>query len=90
MKIRSRRKQLEIDLGEAALKKGYGGNKVTDYCPWWMWVDKYRDWDSHIPDIYREWKEEKGGEIMRYFVDRFIEVAEIAIPVITNIEGGKP
>lgn len=86
---RSRRKQLETHL-DRALER-YGGNKVTDYCPWWMWVDdKYRYWDSRIPDIYREWKEEKGGKIMCYFVDRFIEVAEIAIPVITNIEEDKP
>ena len=85
----SLRKQLETDLSGAL--KDHSGNKVTDYCPWWMWVDdKYRDWDSRIPDIYWELQEEKGGEIMRYFVEEFVGIAKIAIPIITRIEGGKP
>lgn len=82
---RSRRKQLETDLDRDL----NGGNKITDYCPWWMWVDdKYRDWDLHIPAIYQEWQEEKGGEIMRYFVEEFVKIAKVAIPVIDRIEGG--
>ena len=85
---RSRRKQLETGLGDAL--KDHRGNKVTDYCPWWMWVDdKYRRWDSLIPDIYRESQEGKGGEIMRYFVEEFVKIAKAAIPVIDRIEGGK-
>ena len=81
-----RRKQLETDLDRALKDKGYRGNKVTDYCPWWMCVDKYQDWDLHIPAIYRELREEKGGEITRYFVKEFVEIAKIAIPVINCVD----
>ena len=57
--------------------------------PWWPRVDRVdkdkRDWDSLVLDLHQECKEE-GGEITRYFVDRFTEIAEKAIPIIDDIE----
>ena len=39
-----------------------------------------------VPDLHRE-GQAQAGEIMTYFVDKFIEVAEKAVPVINDIEG---
>ena len=68
------------------------GNSYTEYYSWWKWVDdKYRCWDrgSLILEIHGESQNEEGGEIMRYFVKEFVEIAKIAIPIINRTEGGK-
>ena len=61
--------------------------KSTDWWPWYSYVnaDK-RDWRQLVPDLDRE-GQAQTGEIMTYFVDKFIEVAEKALPVINDIEG---
>ena len=62
-------------------------NRSSPMWPRWDWVDKdKRDWDSLVPDLHQECKEE-GGEITKYFVDRFTEIAVKAIPIIDEIEG---
>lgn len=79
-----RRQQIEDELG-----KKLSGGKTSDRWPWWAWVDeKYRNWDSLIPEMHRELQEE-GGEIMRYFVERFTNIINIAAPIIDRIEGDR-
>ena len=69
----------ELDIGG-----GDGGNWLA----WWDWVDdRWRNWNSLLPDLQKEYEKEEGGEITNYFVDRFTEVATKAIPAINKIEG---
>ena len=64
--------------------------------PWWPrcdWVDEdKRDWDSRLWDLHQECEAKDGEitEITEYFVEKFTEIAEKAIPIIDEIEGGKP
>ena len=54
--------------------------------PWGDYVEKDREnWYSLVPELHKECKE-NGGEITRYYVDWFIEIAEKAIPIIDEIE----
>ena len=65
------------------------GGKSANFWLWWDWVDeRYRNWDSLIPEMHRELQEE-GGEIMRYFVERFTNIINIAAPIIDRIEGDR-
>ena len=79
---KARCEQLDEQLGEKL------GNKEP--IGWWLWYehadDKYKNWDSIVPALGKELKKEEGGEIMQYFVDEFIEIAEAAIPIIDEIE----
>ena len=58
--------------------------------PWWPrcdWVDEDKgNWNSLVPDLQQEY-EGKDDKITRYFVDKFIDIAEKAIPEINDIEG---
>ena len=56
---------------------------------WWPWyvVDEYRNWDLLIPDLHRESQQDGGGKIAGYFVDKFVEIAEFAKPILDDIEG---
>lgn len=55
--------------------------------PSWEWVDeKYRDWNPLIPQLDEEVRE-GGGEITNYFVGKFKEIADQAIPIIDRIDG---
>ena len=79
---RERRERLHEQL-----KNKLGLTKNDTWWPCWDWVDEKKgDWDSLIPDLHQECKEE-GGEITKYFVDRFTEIAVKAIPIIDGIEG---
>ena len=72
---------------EKALKNKLDRGRSSPWCPWWAEVDEdNRNWNSRIPDLHRECKEQPG-EITKYFVDKFTEIAEKAIPVINKIEG---
>ena len=64
----------------------------SEFHIWGRHVEKYRDWEpSLFPKIYRELKlEGEGGEITDYFVNEFVKIANAAIPIINDIEGGKP
>ena len=56
------------------------------YWPWWNWVEEdKRNWDSLVPELHQE-NEDNGGKITSYFVDRFIEIAEKAVPIVDKIE----
>ena len=66
------------------------GEPPGKYYSWWKFVrEEYQDLDSLIPEIRRESQNKEGGEIMRYFVEEFVRIAKIAIPIINRIEGGK-
>lgn len=71
------------------LKNAFGEDtgKSTVWWPWYKSVNSDKsDWRQLVPDLYREYQDQ-GGEIMTYFVDTFINIAETAIPVINQIEG---
>lgn len=67
-------------------EKGHGGR----YWIWWQWIDKrYRNWDDLIPLLRRECNGEGGEEgrkVLEYFVEKFAEIAKVAIPVIDKCE----
>ena len=70
--------------------EGEFGNKVTDWWPRYENV-KYKNWDSLVPELHQESKSAEGGKIkeckiMEYYVNKFIEVAKTAIPIIDRIE----
>ena len=82
-KYKERRQQLDTKLVSAFVCGG-----ITDDCPWW-WnkVDEdKKNWSSLIPDLHQECGKQ-NGEITSYFVDKFTEIAEKAIPIINGIEG---
>ena len=60
---------------------------------WWPWYkvvdEQYRNWDGLIPDLHRE-LQQGGGEITDYFVDKFVEIAKVARPILDDVEGNRP
>ena len=70
-----------------ALKEELGRGRCESRWPWWNYVDDRdkKHWNSLVPDLHQEC-EDNDGEITRYFVDKFTEIAEKAIPVINDIE----
>ena len=79
---KERRQRLVIEL-----KNKFDRGKKESWWPWWEGVDEDKsNWNSLVPDLHQEC-EGQGGEITRYFVDKFTEIAEKAIPVINGIEG---
>ena len=78
--------QRQQDLKKEITDVLYSG-RSTD---WWLWYSEVNadkdDWRHFVPDLHRE-GQAQAGEIMTYFVDKFIEVAEKAVPVINDIEG---
>ena len=62
------------------------GSSELPLWPWWDWVDYYQDWNRIVPELHQEY-EGKDGKITRYFVDKFIDIAEKTIPEINDIEG---
>ena len=62
-------------------------SEPDDVWPWFEHVDeRYRDWDPLIPDLHRE-LQQNGGKITDYFVNKFVEIAEFATPILDDIEG---
>ena len=58
-----------------------------DEWPWFEYVDEpYRNWDLLIPDLHRE-LQQNGGKITDYFVNKFVEIAGFATPILDDIEG---
>ena len=81
---RERCEKLHNEIGR--LSKSLGKNQQVSW-PWWEWVDeKYRYWNSLIPQMDEEVRK-GGGEITDYFVGKFKEIADQAIPIIDRIDG---
>ena len=79
---KERRQRLDIEL-----KNKLDHGKKESSWPWWDWVDEDKgNWNSLVPDLQQEY-EGKDDKITRYFVDKFIDIAEKAIPEINDIEG---
>ena len=47
--------------------------------------DDKRNWNSLVPVLHQE-NEGDGREVTRYFVNKFTEIAEKALPMIDAIE----
>ena len=79
---KKRWQRLEKELKDA-FRESTG--KSSDWWPWYEDVRDWRDWRQLVPALHRECQGQ-DDEIMTYFVDKFIDIAEQAIPVIDNIE----
>ena len=78
----TRRKRIEERLNDE--RKIF---KPHDEWPWFEYVDeRYRNWDLLIPDLHRE-LQQNGGEITDYFVNKFVEIAKFAVPILDDVEG---
>lgn len=63
------------------------GEDAEDEFPWWDWMDEdNRNWCMLVPALHKECDMAEGGEITDHFVNRFIEVATRAIPIIDKVE----
>ena len=63
------------------------GEDAEDGFPWWDWMDEdNRNWSMLVPALHEECDMAEGGEITDHFVDRFLEVASQAIPIIDEVE----
>ena len=79
----ARIKELREELGKL-------GKYQQSNWPCWEWVDeRYRDWNPLIPQMDEELRKDDGelGEIAAYFVHKFKEIADQAIPIIDRIDG---
>ena len=73
---------------EAAL--GSSDGKTEHRYAWWRYVSpEFKKWESLIPRLHLECLALDDGEIMRYFVETFVEFAKNAIPVIDEIESAE-
>ena len=53
---------------------------------WWEWIeDEYRYWHALTPRLHQECQD-GGGEITKYFVEKFKEVFDRAAPIIDSID----
>ena len=56
---------------------------------WWPYhrsvSDEMTNWDSLLPDLYREWKDSHGA-IADYYVTGIVDIATKAIPAIDEVE----
>ena len=78
---KERRQRLDREL-----KNKLDRGKKDAWWPWWNWVeDDKRNWNSLVPVLHQE-NEGGGREVTRYFVNKFTEIAEKALPMIDAIE----
>ena len=58
---------------------------------WWPYLssvdDEMGNWNSLLPDLYREWKDRRGP-ITDYYVDGMMDIATKGIPIIDEVERG--
>ena len=77
------------DLIQAELEPKFPRGRNTARWPRWKAVQLNEEmtyWWPLVPELHRECKS-GGGEVTDYFVEKFIDVAREAIPVINKIEG---
>ena len=77
---------------ETRLQSRLATGRSTKYQAWLERVEQYRNWYSLVPDLQEEnqahKKGQKVGQITGYFVNRFIDIAEKAVPIIDEFETG--
>ena len=79
---KERRQRLDTEI-----ERALGCGRRTERWPRWVELDKDKgNWNSLVPDLHQEC-EGQSDEITKYFVDKFTEIAEKAIPIINDIEG---
>lgn len=79
---RARRERLEREVKSKKLgKRGH-------FWPCFKFADeKYRKWDSLVPALWEECNN-GNGEITKYFADELRKIAETAVPIVDEIDGG--
>lgn len=76
------RSRMNADLADKL-----GRAEQERFYPWWKHAEKHnRDWNDLLLKLHQEC-EVNGGEITDYYVDAFVAIAEVALPIINNIEG---
>lgn len=69
------------DALSTSLSNGLVRALDSDHWPWYEDVDeRWRTWHQVVPELAQEL--ENDGEATRYFVDRFAEICEVAVPII--------
>lgn len=60
--------------------------RTTDWWPRYQDIEiSMRDWNKIVPELQAE-LDDRGGKITDYFVNKFLEIAKIAIPIIDKEE----
>ena len=79
---RARREQLEREVKSKKLgKRGH-------IWPCFKYADeKYRKWGPLVPALWEEC-DNGNGEITKYFADELRKIAETAVPIVDEIDGG--
>ena len=73
-------------LLEKRLRSELDGGRSDGWYPYVRSVDdEMGNWNSLLPDLYREWKD-GGGPITDYYVDGIMGIASKAIPIIDEVE----
>ena len=73
-------------LLQKRLQRELDGGRSDSWYPYVRSVDdEMNNWNSLLPDLYREWKD-GGGPITDYYVDGIMGIASRAIPIIDAVE----
>ena len=83
---RVRRSRLGAALNEEFM--GYDSDSSERWAVWDYANEHMRDWNTLLPRLHREC-EAKRGKITDYFVNRFLDVAARAIPIIDEFDRPK-
>ena len=80
----TRREHL-VDSLTGTLNPGDGSDDVW---PWYVYADRdKRHWNSMVSALHRENEAEEDGDMTCYFVDKIVELAITAIPLIDAVDG---
>ena len=71
---------------EERLRSHLDAARSDGWYPYWRQVDgEMANWNSLLPDLYRE-RKNGGGPITDYYVDGIMDIATKAIPIIDEVE----
>ena len=79
-----RREQLGVTLRNHGLLL----SETSDWWPRRASLQRYRDWNPPVPELYDE-SEAGGGPLTNYYADKLLDIAACAIPAIIEVEGSK-
>ncbi len=75
-----------VDRSRKKIERRWQSSAAENRWPWWRYCDEYHDWRPLIPKLYEENCSKDGGKITDYFVDLLTDFANLAIPIINEIE----
>ncbi|MYJ94244.1 MAG: hypothetical protein F4053_01195 [Proteobacteria bacterium] len=76
------------NLVESVTGKFNLGDGSDEVWPWYVYADRdRRHWNSSISDLHSENEADEDGDMTRYFVDKMVEHAAKAIPLIDDVDG---